>query len=351
MRPDGPALFFGVALLAGCGRGVFVCEDASECNAASGTGMCQPDGHCSFPDDRCPSGQRYGEHSGGVAGECVPPLDDTSASDAATSASPGETMPSDSGGSGPATTLPVDASATADDTSSSTTTSDDDDSSSSGTTGAIVDDDLLLWLPFESNRMGAFANAGTLGGEVVCLPAACPQSIDGPQGEAILLDGVDDCLSMASAPAIEGLGELTVAAWVRLDAAAEHHSFVAKPIGVGDYNSFALYRYDATPVELFVISDDTNAAIATSDIDLPMQTWFHFAGTYDGAELGVWLDGVLLGTAVNPFIGFDGQPLLIGCDDDHLESGTLGHVAGAMDDVRVYSRALTGAEIAELATP
>lgn len=48
--------------------GAFACEGDQACSA----GVCQPVGFCSFPDDACASGQRYGAHAGdGLAGLCV----------------------------------------------------------------------------------------------------------------------------------------------------------------------------------------------------------------------------------------------------------------------------------------
>ncbi len=62
------AIVLGIAATSGCGAGVFVCSDDASCSG----GVCQANGFCSFPDDGCPSMQRYGEHApSGYAGECV----------------------------------------------------------------------------------------------------------------------------------------------------------------------------------------------------------------------------------------------------------------------------------------
>lgn len=50
----------------------FTCADSTDCKDGSFTGTCQDNGYCSFDDDACPSGQRYGDLAGGeLAGECV----------------------------------------------------------------------------------------------------------------------------------------------------------------------------------------------------------------------------------------------------------------------------------------
>lgn len=73
----------------GCGAPVFICEDPSECPG----GTCEPSGFCSFPDDACASGQRYGSHApASVANECVDPIAGTSGtSDGEATGSPSTT--------------------------------------------------------------------------------------------------------------------------------------------------------------------------------------------------------------------------------------------------------------------
>jgi hypothetical protein len=54
----------------GCGTASFVCEGDESCAGLEG-GQCEPDGHCSIPDDDCGSGRRYAAHSGSMSGHCV----------------------------------------------------------------------------------------------------------------------------------------------------------------------------------------------------------------------------------------------------------------------------------------
>lgn len=63
----------GFALVGGCGlSAAFPCDVDADCIDGARQGLCQPDGWCSFPDDGCGSGQRYGTHAGdGLAGLCV----------------------------------------------------------------------------------------------------------------------------------------------------------------------------------------------------------------------------------------------------------------------------------------
>lgn len=63
-----------------CAATTFQCSDTGECAGRPG-GVCEPTGWCSFPDDACPSGRRYGEFSGGsFSNECVSTSEPTSTS-------------------------------------------------------------------------------------------------------------------------------------------------------------------------------------------------------------------------------------------------------------------------------
>ena len=59
-----------IVALAGCIRGAsgFHCDTSTECGAG---GTCEPGGLCSFPDQDCASGRRFGSASGSASNTCV----------------------------------------------------------------------------------------------------------------------------------------------------------------------------------------------------------------------------------------------------------------------------------------
>ena len=84
-------LGLGALLGLGCNASAFQCSDDAECGTG---GTCQPGiGYCSFPDEGCPSEQRYGEHAGdGLAGECVAVGGGSSSSSGSSSSDGGTTV-------------------------------------------------------------------------------------------------------------------------------------------------------------------------------------------------------------------------------------------------------------------
>ena len=81
---------------------------------------------------------------------------------------------------------------------------------------------------------------------------------------------------------------------------------------------------------------------------LPTNTWSHIAVTYDGATLRLYVNGTLVSSqARTGAISTSTNPLQIGGDSIYGQ-----FFQGAIDEVRIYNRALTQAEIqADMNTP
>ncbi len=90
-----------------CGGDVFSCQLDDECGPG---GTCQAIGHCSFPDDACASGQRFGDNAGSLSGDCVV-VDDATAGGDTTSSTGGAPSPEPTTAA-PSTTSAVDGSDT-----------------------------------------------------------------------------------------------------------------------------------------------------------------------------------------------------------------------------------------------
>lgn len=66
------ALIAAAASVAGCIKSTpFACTDDAQCVDNGIDGRCEPTGFCSFPDDTCTDGFRYGEASGDLGNICV----------------------------------------------------------------------------------------------------------------------------------------------------------------------------------------------------------------------------------------------------------------------------------------
>ena len=73
-------------------------------------------------------------------------------------------------------------------------------------------------------------------------------------------------------------------------------------------------------------------------------TWMHIAATYDGATIRLYINGIEEGSLVASItIATNDLPLAIGAQSDGIR-----FFQGALDQVRVYNRALSAEEIAGL---
>ena len=344
MRACASLVLFAVA----CSDQLFPCALDGDCQNGGNGGVCQPEGVCSFPDDGCPSGQRFGAHSGGLSNECVPPpqSDGTSLASSSSSmgTSAGEVDPTlDVSGNDSLSASTTDTTPTGDTAGESTT-------SASDTTGEPLDPDLLLWFTFEHDSEVALVNDGILGGEALCPMSSCPLSIaEGAIGAAATFDGENDC---GVFPFVEDLNapELTLALWVRRDVPVSgYDGAFTKPVGQGAYNTWRVSVQGSAESEIVSVHvglQDNMGVELTSVLQLGV--WTHMVSTWSGSELELWIDGVSMGALPSDLFEVDDHDVYVGCDDD-VPVGITHFLHGSLDDVRMYSRVLDGAEIAELA--
>jgi hydrogenase maturation factor HypE len=111
-------------------------------------------------------------------------------------------------------------------------------------------------------------------------------------------------------------------------------------------HTFALYA-DGTGGPA-VHAQTTADVIITGNTPLPVQAWTHLAATYDGSALRLYVNGVAVNsTPLSGAMVTSAGPLRIGGNTIWGD-----YFAGVIDEVRVYYRALTPAEIQrDMTTP
>ena len=76
---------------------------------------------------------------------------------------------------------------------------------------------------------------------------------------------------------------------------------------------------------------------------MPTGSWQHVALTYDGTALRVYLNGTQQGATANAALASQSGALQLGAYI--FNSANVDYLAGNLDEVRVYNRALSAAEI------
>jgi hypothetical protein len=94
----------------------------------------------------------------------------------------------------------------------------------------------------------------------------------------------------------------------------------------------------------FIIGNGSTCSAAGSAVSVPSNKWFHVVGTYDGSTIKIYYNGALAGsTSFTGTIAASTLPFAMGYGpygNDYLN--------GKLDDVRIYSRALSAAEVQQL---
>lgn len=163
-------------------------------------------------------------------------------------------------------------------------------------------------------------------------------------GGALRLTG-SECLEYATDPGLRP-DALTLSAWFRIDD-ARTVSLVGKAFDANttEDNSYELWISDASTIHFSTVN---GADPHVFEDGIAPLTWYHVAGTFDGAIKRLYLDGIERMTKVAGATSYDDEPFRIGCDRGN--GGVGNFVIGDLDDVRLYRRALTPTEISEIAS-
>lgn len=187
--------------------------------------------------------------------------------------------------------------------------------------------------------------------------ATCPELP--PLATSALEFTGDDHIVMGPDPDL-GLDDFTLAAWVRRDGPGKAAStgvgglkivpLIAKGRGESDgSNVDCNYAFgffgDVLGADFEDMESGANHPV-WGKTAVPLGSWHHVAATYDGVTWRLYLDGVLDGERVADAVPrFDSiQHFGLGAAFDSEGKPSGGH-HGALDEVRVYSRALTDLEI------
>jgi hypothetical protein len=199
---------------------------------------------------------------------------------------------------------------------------------------------IISWWRAENNALdSAGTNNGTLTNGATYAP--------GEVGQSFLLDGIDDYVLIPDSPSLHP-ASATLEAWVLFNATNGFRLIMGKPVGSGEFDSFALWLSDG--ILNGVICDTVGGGPAISySLQPVIGTWYHLAYSYDGAtkQQILYANGVAVATGTGyQAIGYDTHPMSIGSDNDNgVEDGFF---AGQIDEASIYNRALGADEIASI---
>jgi hypothetical protein len=212
----------------------------------------------------------------------------------------------------------------------------------------LCPDHWFLSLPWL--RGGRWRNIGKKGrgvdGTLTNMAMSPTSGWQGPQGRrggfgALAFDGADDYVSLGQPASLNfGAGDFTYAAWIKSTDSSAH--IIAK-----DNDTLlgrALY-VSGGKLNFFAADGDANFIIAVGATSVNDGNWHHVAGVRIGVTGNVYVDGRLDGTHSVASLGSTDQ-----ATETRIGARSLSpnYLAGSLDSIRIYSRALFAAEVAAL---
>jgi hypothetical protein len=203
-----------------------------------------------------------------------------------------------------------------------------------------IPEDLKLWLPFngDANDKSGNGNNGVVNGATLTLDRF--GNFDG----AYNFNGVNDYIDIGDVAELDSLSAITVSVWIKWEGSTGNNQYIVSK-RTGGTNSWQIDWNDATQKIVWIV-DTGSSVILYSLANAPVGVWTHYVGTYDGSVMRFYVNGIEEDSDVQTGLMDDTtQSVLVGGEPDSPYEDFFN---GAIDDVRIYNRALSPSEITEL---
>jgi hypothetical protein len=165
----------------------------------------------------------------------------------------------------------------------------------------------------------------------------------GRRGYALNFDGADEYVSAPASQFTTGTSARSIAGWINPSSAASTRvPFAYGDCASGDGKAFGVYLSTTDVLNFW----GCGAADFSTGVTVSENTWSHVAVTYDGTDVRVYLNGAQVGSTTARTLGSSTSFWQIG-GASLLDAGNY-YFPGSIDEVRVYSRALSAAEVATI---
>ena len=179
-------------------------------------------------------------------------------------------------------------------------------------------------------------NNGTQIGGINC-------SVSGLFRNACRSDGVDDYINVTDDPILRPASQVSWSVWVKRDGAGTGTN--PHIIRFGDNGEpFFVERGTDNVMWIRIKTSDNGEVDLVDSLAIP-STFTHYAVVYNSSGIGLYRNGTLVNsTSATGSLSYDNNTLTIGGDgNDEFFNGTI-------DDLRIYSKALSSSEISNLAS-
>lgn len=168
-----------------------------------------------------------------------------------------------------------------------------------------------------------------------------PTWVTGVRSNAISLNGTTDYAVGLNSTNLDVQNQITLAAWIKPSQSGTQR--IIHKVNSGD--GFSLFLSGLGYVSVRFNNDDNLRVNSSANYPTSGTEWMHVAATYDGATIKLYTNGTNVNSKASTFfIERADKAVSIGA----TSTGT-DRFKGALDDLRIYNRALSAEEVADLA--
>lgn len=199
---------------------------------------------------------------------------------------------------------------------------------------SIVKNGLVSYWPFEEATIQKKVVEDLVGDNNATMEGEA-ETVEGKVGQALHFDA-NDRLEVMNNKSLDLVREWSIDTWVKGDKAPDNGGAVAQWFSKG--NTYQLNWDHNNDTYKSVATQMTGGWLIIAQIKekLEAETWYHIAGIWAGRSLKIYLNGKLSNTR-----NWSGSSAL---NELPLTIGGPGF-SGAIDEVKLYDRALTDAEV------
>ena len=162
---------------------------------------------------------------------------------------------------------------------------------------------------------------------------------------ALDFDGANSYVALPGTAAFCGLStQITVSAWIYPRSQSTECAPIVKTSGDDDTCGFSLEYTGATNVLFWLYTGEGTDWIASPSATIPTGQWTHVVATFNGTTIRLYTNGISVGTptAFTGSVTVCASEMAIGHDLHNYDR----YYKGWIDDVRIYSTALSTGEVA-----
>ncbi len=198
--------------------------------------------------------------------------------------------------------------------------------------------DLAVWLRLNETSGTTAQDSSGYGRNGTLING--PTWVVGVQGNAVNLDGVDDYVSIPTAGIPAPNQPQSIAFWAN-----------APSVGVTCQEMISISNPDASSSIEIILNNSKWQVVKFGSSSTPLAEtaastgWHHLTYTYDGGTHRLYIDGVLASSSTLSAQTAYPTSFLLG---GWVSSGAACYFAGSLDDVRLYTKVLSQADIAAI---